>query len=73
MSEPSSCLNVDEAAAFIGLSTSTLAKLRLYGGGPVFCKLGRRVVYRQSDLEDWLAQRVRRSTSDQGRVPDGGR
>ena len=31
------------AARFVGLSESTLAKLRLNGNGPVYCKLGRRV------------------------------
>ena len=39
------------AARFVGLSESTLAKLRLNGNGPVYCKLGRRVVYRPADLE----------------------
>src|SRR3954463_10113913 len=39
------------AARYVGLSESTLAKLRLNGNGPVYCKLGRRVVYRPADLE----------------------
>ena len=43
------------AARLVGLSESTLATLRLNGNGPVYCKLGRRVVYRTSDLEQWLA------------------
>jgi hypothetical protein len=47
-----------------GLSESTLAKLRLNGNGPAYCKLGRRVVYRGEDLEVWLASRVARDTSD---------
>jgi hypothetical protein len=33
-----------EAAKLLGLAPSTLAKLRLSGNGPVYCKLGRRVV-----------------------------
>ena len=52
------------AAGFVGLSESTLAKMRLNGNGPVYCKLGRRVVYRPSDLEQWLQSRVARDTSD---------
>ena len=52
------------AARFVGLSESTLAKLRLNGNGPVYCKLGRRVVYRPSDLEQWLQSRIARDTSD---------
>jgi len=53
-----------EAARLLGLSESTLAKLRLNGNGPVYCKLGRRVVYRTADLEEWLQSRTARDTSD---------
>ena len=52
------------AALYVGLSESTLAKLRLNGNGPVYCKLGRRVVYRLADLEGWLQSRTTRDTSD---------
>ena len=59
------------------LSTKQLAKRtntgegywnrkRVDGSGPVFMKLGSRVVYRWSDVEKWLAGRARRSTSDSG-------
>jgi predicted DNA-binding transcriptional regulator AlpA len=51
------------AAQIVGLSESTLAKLRLNGNGPVYCKLGRRVVYRPADLEQWLQSRTTRDTS----------
>lgn len=53
-----------EAARVLGLSESTLAKMRLNGNGPIYCKLGRRVVYRSSDLEQWLQSRTTRDTSD---------
>jgi predicted DNA-binding transcriptional regulator AlpA len=52
------------AARLVGLAESTLAKLRLNGNGPVYCKLGRRVVYRPGDLEQWLQSRTARDTSD---------
>jgi predicted DNA-binding transcriptional regulator AlpA len=52
------------AARIVGLSESTLAKLRLNGNGPVYCKLGRRVVYRPADLDQWLQSRTARDTSD---------
>ena len=52
------------AARIVGLSESTLAKLRLNGNGPVYCKLGRRVVYRPVDLDQWLQSRTARDTSD---------
>lgn len=57
-------VSVKIAARFVGLSESTLAKLRLNGNGPVYCKLGRRVLYRPADLEQWLQSRVARDTSD---------
>jgi predicted DNA-binding transcriptional regulator AlpA len=57
-------LRACDAARFVGLSASTLAKLRLTGNGPVYCKLGRRVVYRRVDLEQWLQSRTTRDTSD---------
>jgi predicted DNA-binding transcriptional regulator AlpA len=57
-------LTAKEAARILGLAASTLAKLRLSGNGPVYCKLGRRVVYRQEDLAAWLQSRVARDTSD---------
>ena len=57
-------LQARDAARFVGLSESTLAKLRLNGNGPTYCKLGRRVVYRPADLEEWLQSRTARDTSD---------
>ena len=60
-----------EAADYLGLSASTLAKQRLKGTGPVYSKAGPRiVVYSVEDLDAWLAQNRRRSTSDPG--PDAG-
>ena len=55
-----------EAAAYCGSSASTFEKLRLHGGGAVYSKIGRRVVYRVEDLDSWLAANRRRSTSDKG-------
>jgi excisionase family DNA binding protein len=57
-------LTVREAAEVLGLAPSTLAKLRLNGNGPTYCKLGRRVVYRREDLYAWLESRVARNTTD---------
>lgn len=54
------------AAAYLQLSTSTLAKWRLRGCGPPFSKLGRAVVYSTNDLDEFLASRRRFSTSDSG-------
>jgi predicted DNA-binding transcriptional regulator AlpA len=58
-----------DAAAFLGLSGRTLEKHRCTGTGPVFRKLGGRVVYAIEDLEAWAADRTRNSTSDPGQSP----
>ena len=43
-----------DAAKYIGLSASTLAKKRMDGSGPTFIKLGKKLVtYRKSDLDLW--------------------
>ena len=55
-----------EAAAYLKSSTSTLAKKRLKGNGPTYTKFGRLVLYAKRDLDEHLASRRRRSTSDAG-------
>ena len=57
-------LRTAEAAEYCCSSSSTFEKLRLYGGGPRYVKLGRRVVYDPAGLDAWLAQNRRVSTSD---------
>jgi predicted DNA-binding transcriptional regulator AlpA len=64
VAETAKVLTAEMAAEFVGLSQSTLAKLRLNGNGPTYCKLGRRVVYRPPDLEQWLQSRTARHTTD---------
>jgi len=59
-------LIAEDAAAYLGLATQTLAKLRLSGDSPPYFKVGRRVLYDRDELNAWLAARRRRSTSDQG-------
>ena len=53
-----------DAAGYCGASTSTFEKLRVFGGGPTYMKLGRRVVYDLRDLDEWLTTKRRQSTSD---------
>jgi predicted DNA-binding transcriptional regulator AlpA len=59
-------LKTPDAATHLGLSARTLEKHRCYGTGPVFRRLGGRIVYAISDLEAWAALGTRRSTSDPG-------
>ena len=67
--EPRVLLNTEEAAACVRLSGRTLERYRVTGGGPVYLKLGSRVFYKKSALDDWLELRRRRSTSDPGPPP----
>lgn len=59
-------LRTPDAALLLGLSARTLEKHRCYGTGPVYRKLGGRVVYAVEDLIVWSEQGIRRSTSDSG-------
>ncbi|MFC4166231.1 helix-turn-helix transcriptional regulator [Teichococcus aestuarii] len=54
----------EEAAEFVRLSKRTLAELARVGGGPAMCKIGRRVVYPETELVRWMANRVVSSTSE---------
>ncbi|WP_084673833.1 helix-turn-helix transcriptional regulator [Methylobacterium sp. WSM2598] len=59
-------LRTPEAARYLSVSANYLEKLRVYGTGPTFIKLGRTVRYELSALDSWLACSRRRSTSDTG-------
>jgi hypothetical protein len=67
--QPRIALNTRAAADYCGSTASTFEKLRLTCGGPVYAKLGRRVVYRVEDLDAWLASNRRQSTSCPGPIP----
>jgi excisionase family DNA binding protein len=54
----SQLLKPKDAAEFLNLGQSTLAKLRASGEGPPFRKLGRSVRYSRDDLEAWADARV---------------
>lgn len=61
---PQEYLTPKEAAAYLRSSPSTLAKLRLVGGGPRYCSIGRAIRYRKVDLDQWMVQRCKSSTSE---------
>ena len=56
-------LRVASAADHLGIGVGTLNKLRVWGGGPAYSKLGATVVYDVADLDAWAAARKVRSTS----------
>jgi excisionase family DNA binding protein len=55
-----------EAAEYLRTSTSTLAKRRLYGGGPQFSRIGRAVRYRKSDLDEFMSRTVASTSEEAG-------
>jgi excisionase family DNA binding protein len=62
--EPTHLHQRADAAKYLGMSVSWLAKAAVNGGGQRFVKIGRAVRYRRSDLDDYLVTKIRRSTSD---------
>jgi hypothetical protein len=65
---PNAFAGQEPVAEFLGLSTRTLERLRLTGGGPPFRKFGRRVLYQWRDVLEWANRQRRTSTSDMGEV-----
>lgn len=65
-------IRTKQAAAHLGLSKSTLDKLRHFGGGPRYYKLGRAVVYSIADLDAWMQERARKqvwgASNDNGKA-----
>lgn len=56
-------LDEEAAAPLVGMTVSTLQKKRVTGDGPPYVKMGRSVRYRPEDLEQYVAERIRSSTS----------
>lgn len=63
---PPRFLRTPEAARQLGLSGRTLEKHRTYGTGPLYRKIGGRVVYALQDLQAWADRGAKASTSDPG-------
>jgi predicted DNA-binding transcriptional regulator AlpA len=53
-----------EVAEYLRSSAAALAQLRYMGTGPRFIKVGRRVLYRWSDVSDWLDLNTMQRTDD---------
>jgi predicted DNA-binding transcriptional regulator AlpA len=58
-------LTPNDAADFLRLSSSWLAKARMRGDGPAFVKIGRSVRYAEGSLREYLEGQTRHSTSEQ--------
>jgi excisionase family DNA binding protein len=62
--QPEEFLTPKQAAAYLRVSKSYLDKLRVYGGGPRFLRFGRKILYRERELNAWAEQRSFGSTSE---------
>lgn len=63
---PPRYLRTSEAGRFLGLSGRTLEKHRSFGTGPIYRKLGGRIVYAIDDLQRWADRGLRSATDDPG-------
>jgi predicted DNA-binding transcriptional regulator AlpA len=61
-------LDTPQAARFLNVSVRTIERHRVYGTGPKYSKLGRRIFYASSDLQEWAERGAKRSTSDPATV-----
>lgn len=57
-------MRVGAAAQYLEMSSSSLNKMRCYGSGPTFLRLGRSIRYSRRDLDEWLQARRTDSTID---------
>tara|TARA_R110002110_G_scaffold415612_7_gene652406 strand:- start:223374 stop:223583 length:210 start_codon:yes stop_codon:yes gene_type:complete len=55
--------DTSETAQRLRVTRAALAKWRVAGDGPTFLRCGRKILYRASDIETWLASREYASTS----------
>jgi Helix-turn-helix domain len=56
-----------QVAVLLEVAVKTLQGWRYKGGGPPFAKMGRLIRYAESDLEAFVLEKRRTSTSDRGR------
>jgi len=57
-------LRTRQAADYLQVSKSLLDKMRCYGGGPVYAKLGATVIYSTDDLDAWVASKKLKPAND---------
>lgn len=62
-------MRTHEAARILSVSGRTLEKYRVSGEGPLYRKIGGRVLYRLEDLRAWADRGVHSSTSETGGIP----
>ncbi|CAN5416087.1 hypothetical protein BH10BDE1_BH10BDE1_27860 [soil metagenome] len=59
-----SLFSTKQAAEYLATSERFLEIRRMKGGGPQYIRVSAKTIrYRQSDLDSWIAERVRSNTS----------
>ena len=66
---PNGRMDTDSAAAYVGVAPKTLAMWRCQSVGPRFIKRGR-VFYYKEDLDEWIGQATRVTSTAQARLHD---
>jgi hypothetical protein len=56
-------LTTEQTAEVFGITQNTLEKWRVFGRGPKFVRVGRRIRYSPTDIAAYLAESTRTSTS----------
>lgn len=62
-------INTDKVSEILCISPKTLRKWRWEGKGPRFIKTGHKVAYHPNDINTYIQQQGRKSTSDTGYPP----
>jgi len=54
------CMSSKRTARYLDIAEQTLNNWRHLGRGPIFSKIGKKILYRRSDVDAWLdAHRVK--------------
>ena len=73
VTEPQRKMRPRDAARFIGIAVSTLARMRARGNGPPFSKLpsSRVIVYDREEIEKWLRKNCNQLQKTRGDRENG--
>jgi hypothetical protein len=66
--DPRALMLPGEAADYLRISPHSLAAWRFKQEGPLFIKMGKRVFYRRSDLDQWIAATAAKTEQERDRI-----
>ena len=64
MSEPRQYMTVADVKAYTRISGAHLYRMMQHGIGPVFSKVGRRVIFDKADVDAWMDAHKNKSTQE---------